>query len=503
MKTHLLVASALLLSTAWLGCGDSKPPAGPPRGAALAAPANIAATRGAQKVTLTWDAVTGASSYNLYWSNSAGVTKATGTKVAGIAATTYAHAQLSPGTFHYVVTATGAGGEESADSTEASADVHLAAFASSTVSDANGGNLGAWPGAGGKTGTAAGDAICQSLASAASLVGTFTAWLSDGTDDAYCRIHGLTGKKAASCGQAALPVSAGPWVRMDGTPWAGAIASITDASGVEDVRVPLLYDEHGAVNSSVHLFATGTSHHGSMEYQHCNGWTSSAAAASVLCGTTTAVGLGWTEWGGTSCHSPSLRLLCLQTGTGPALPASAPTGARKAFMTSTVGSGQLSSWSGAGSATGAAAGDAVCRSLAAAAGLANAASFKAWLGLKDPGLTTGSEPVDRLTSDGPWERVDGVRVADDRAHLGDGSILTGLEVDESGHHVDALVSQWVWTGDHYQGTGTSLQATCANWTSSMPGDSGIVGECIEAGDHWSRFLTLGCNQTRHLYCFED
>ena len=48
-----------------------------------AAPTGVIATGGTKQVTISWPAVTGATSYNLYWSATAGVTKTTGTKIAG------------------------------------------------------------------------------------------------------------------------------------------------------------------------------------------------------------------------------------------------------------------------------------------------------------------------------------------------------------------------------------------------------------------------------------
>ena len=37
---------------------------------------------------------------------------------------------------------------------------------------------------------------------------TTPAWLSDSSDDAWCRIHGLDGKRADNCGQPVLPANA-------------------------------------------------------------------------------------------------------------------------------------------------------------------------------------------------------------------------------------------------------------------------------------------------------
>jgi len=52
---------------------------------------------------------------------------------------------------------------------------------------------------------------------------------------------------------------------------------------------------------------------------------------------------------------------------------------RVAFVTSVTGTADLGSWPEAGSAVGAAAGNAICRTLAADAGLQNAGTFIAWL----------------------------------------------------------------------------------------------------------------------------
>jgi hypothetical protein len=109
----MLVACAVT----WAGCGGSggSTTTNPP-----AAPAGFSATPGNAQVTLTWSAVTGATSYNVYWSTTAGVTKATGTQLADVTRP-YVHTGLTNGTaYYYVVTAVNAGGE-SAASVQASA----------------------------------------------------------------------------------------------------------------------------------------------------------------------------------------------------------------------------------------------------------------------------------------------------------------------------------------------------------------------------------------------
>ena len=89
----------------------------------LGAPTGVAAVADLSEVTISWDLVTGADSYNLYWLNSSGVTKATGTRLSGVTSP-YLHAPLTNGeTYYYVVTAaySGSPGDESGESLEVAA----------------------------------------------------------------------------------------------------------------------------------------------------------------------------------------------------------------------------------------------------------------------------------------------------------------------------------------------------------------------------------------------
>jgi fibronectin type 3 domain-containing protein len=84
------------------------------------APTGLTATAGDGQITLTWNAVAGATSYALYWSNSTGVGKSTGTRIPGVSSP-YVHRSLTNGTpYFYVVTAANESGEGDA-SAEASA----------------------------------------------------------------------------------------------------------------------------------------------------------------------------------------------------------------------------------------------------------------------------------------------------------------------------------------------------------------------------------------------
>ncbi|NTV37579.1 MAG: fibronectin type III domain-containing protein [Anaerolineales bacterium] len=85
-----------------------------------AAPKGLSATPGNNQVTTTWTAVTEATSYNVYYSTSAGVTKLNGTKVANAVSPKAITGLTNGTTYYFVVTAVNAAGE-SVESSETSA----------------------------------------------------------------------------------------------------------------------------------------------------------------------------------------------------------------------------------------------------------------------------------------------------------------------------------------------------------------------------------------------
>lgn len=466
------------------------------------APLNVKAVQGAQKITISWDPVSGATSYNIYWSNTADVTKANGTKIANVTSP-YLHPHLSPGNYYYVVTAVDANGE-STESLRASMPVNLITFVTSTTGN---GNLGSWPDAVsvGKTGIAAGDAICQARALASGLTGTFKAWLSDSQDDAYCRITGFSGMKGSNCGQTALPVSAGPWVRTDGFPFGDTIDKIVDtnwyAPTTQKVYAPLVYDEFGTRLTSVRQVWTGTYIDGTAySGLTCTNWTSAAAANYARGGLTDGTAQLWSVSGYPYCNYTTVSLDCFQTGAGPNLPNFRSAG-KIAFVTSVSGTGNLGSWPDAAAAgkTGVAAGDAICQARAAAAGVANSAQFKALL---SSGPTGTINAIDRFTSNGPWVRLDGVTVANSKAELIGGSLFSSIHQTEVGTYLG--YGLYAWTGTKANGTIDGAN-TCNGWTDGTSGALGTRGAVAltDAGG-WLNFSTnYPCNIVQYLYCLED
>jgi hypothetical protein len=351
------------------------------------------------------------------------------------------------------------------------------------------GNLGTWLDAGGKTGLAAGDEICKTRAAAAGLSGNFIAWLSDENDDAYCRIHGLTGKKADNCGQPTFPANAGPWVRTDGFPFSTTIGELLDEG---KVYVPVTTDEYGEPFPSPQWYRTGTTFYGTVQDTAggpCANWTS---GADVMVGGSVSdfTSYYWTIGASNDCAGDYAGLLCMETGAGPSLPNFVLPG-KKGFLTSLIGTGDLGSWSGVNGQRGIAAGDTICQNSAAAAGLPNAQNFKAWLS------DANTDASSRFTSNGPWVRLDGVVLAENHEDLVDGDLNTSISLTETGTYVGF---DYVWTGTNHIGGRTS--DTCNDWTDASQSFNGSTGRTFDRSG-WTYAAYPSCNNLQHIYCLED
>jgi len=97
-----------------------------PAPTAPAVPTGVSATGGANKTTISWTAVSGATSYNLYWLKQSGVTTATGTKITG-ATSPYVQTGLTDSTAYYYIVTAGNSSGESAASAQVTATTNAAA----------------------------------------------------------------------------------------------------------------------------------------------------------------------------------------------------------------------------------------------------------------------------------------------------------------------------------------------------------------------------------------
>lgn len=456
------------------------------------APQGIQSVGGYEMVTVKWDSVADAISYNLYWATNPPLPGAklmsVGTKVASVASP-YAHGNLTPNLAHYyAVTAVGKGGE-GPESQVTSAMVMPPLLKVFVTSAAGKGNLADWSVNGWKptkTGIAAGDEICQKLARDAGFRGNFNAALSDDNTDVYCHLQNLSGKKGANCGQPALPAAAGPWVLTDAkrSPFAEGIEKMFDQDPI--IYMPLRYNERGNRFPQDVEYYTGSQYNGTVVF-HCQNWTFAGRD-------TGAVGMSaftsWPFYENGWC-SPDRHLVCFQTGVGSPLPPIVDPDhhAKKVFLTSISGSGDLGSWQEAGGKTGLSAGDAICQKLAGDAGLSG--TFKTW-------LSDGNQDAKgRFVSDGPWIRPDNVRIADNKNDLTDGILHSSIHLAENGKYY----GMQPWTGT--KADGTKGASHCNGWTSADPAVRGIRGGASAANAMWSNAKDDKCSERASLYCFED
>lgn len=364
------------------------------------------------------------------------------------------------------------------------ADDYPLMFASSSRGTAD---LGSWPETGGETGASAADAICQHLATSAHLdnSASFYAWISDSTTDAYCRVLGLAGKKANTCGQAVLP-KGGPWLRTDDFPFSGTLQQLTSESMV---LVPPRHDERGnyLLDYPNEVF-TGTKVDGTWAVGlDCQGWTSESGQ-----GFRGRAGQTIQDWGsrGPGACSGRSRLYCFEAGlSSDQLPDFEESGAL-VFATSARSVGNLGVWPEARGAQGLEAGDEICRSLAREAGLHSADSFVAWL--SDSTINAR----DRFTFSGPWKRLDGVPVATDLADLTDGYIFTSISMTEKG---DSVIGR-AWTGTLSDGRAAT---TCDDWSNES--SEGLYGLVNESGGPWTSYGSgsNNCSDASRIYCFSQ
>jgi hypothetical protein len=342
------------------------------------------------------------------------------------------------------------------------------------------GNLGGLTGA---------DATCQAEATAAGLHGTFVAWLSSSTNDAYCRVHGRTGMRSSACGLGTLPTGAGPWIRRDGLPFMELVGGAPRNFTPPIIRADGTIAPGATAGSGLKIW-TNTSRDGSPAgATSCTDWTSSALAETTVTGDTAAV-MYWPNGSTSSCNFATGRLVCMEVGRGGPLATITNTG-RRIFISSATGTGNLSSWPQSSGLAGLTGGDQICRTLAHAAGLPFWGTFKAWLS------TSAVSAVSRLNGSAPYLRMDGMVLAADRSDLTDGVLATSVMFLENG-----VADDWnVYTGT--TSAGASAATNCSNWTSGSGTTMGSYGRSDLISGRWTDQGSGGCASTLRIYCVQD
>lgn len=145
---------------------------------------------------------------------------------------------------------------------------------------------------GGLTGLAAADAICNDLATAANITGTYKAWLSTSATSAASRMAHFNG----------------PYYRLnEGAPL--LVANNWDDL-VDSITVAIATDENGTIRGNEHVY-TGTSGNGSSVTVDCLGWTSASQAEVGYCGFSSSGDTSWTANSNQSCIG-ARRFYCVE-----------------------------------------------------------------------------------------------------------------------------------------------------------------------------------------------
>lgn len=161
-----------------------------------------------------------------------------------------------------------------------------------------------------------------------------------------------------------------------------------------------------------------------------------------------------------------------------------PKGPLKAFVSSTLTTGNIGGLAGA---------DALCNNAAKAAGLAG--TYTAWLS------TAGVNAIDRITADGPWQLVNGTEIAKTKADLvkgGQAALPQRFDKDEKGNTPPAEEDR-VWTAT--APNGTFSQGDCNGWTSAA--GSGLVGEAAQTDGDWTALENESCTEVNRVYCLQQ
>ena len=152
----------------------------------------------------------------------------------------------------------------------------------------------------------------------------------------------------------------------------------------------------------------------------------------------------------------------------------------KVFVSSSTAKGNLGGLAG---------GDALCTSLAKAAGLGG--TWAAWLSIHD----NGPHAIDRVTSAGPWRLVSGELVAASKTALASGTLQHAIDHDEKGV---AVAAGRAWTGTGPDGKYSTND--CERWTPA--GGIGRVGATDATGPTWTSLDKDDCGGLRHVFCFQ-
>jgi hypothetical protein len=159
-----------------------------------------------------------------------------------------------------------------------------------------------------------------------------------------------------------------------------------------------------------------------------------------------------------------------------------------AFVTNTSTSGNLG---GIGAA------NSICQTEASSSGLTG--TFRAWMSTESNSRIDARDNILPTNTSRPYQRVDGVLIANNYADLLDGALGATLSITSTG----ATYTAAVWTGTDTAGVVRSL-LTCNDWfaTSGFLGGTGFGSQSGQGWTNSGNPFNLPCGNPIRLYCFQ-
>ena len=303
------------------------------------------------------------------------------------------------------------------------------------------------------------DTVCNTLAHAAGLPGTYVAWMSDAATTATVRLGGARG-----------------WIRRDGKP---VVDTTTDLVAGK-LLYPILLTETGTAMSGQFGIITATMGDGS-HGQDCAGFTSALSSSLMMTGIASQTFTTWTENQPGGCDQ-SLPMYCF--GIDKTAPLTyTPAVGRRAFVTAAI-------WLPSGGPAGA---DTTCQAAADAQSLGGT-----WRALLSTSTATAAG---RFSASGaPWVRLDGVPLASTPDVLLTGGTLDApLNVTETMQYRGSNPAQTGATSTTALG---QLTSTCQDWTTSAAGNNQRIGLLNSITLYFSTPIFQNCGAGAELYCLE-
>ncbi|MCC6847898.1 MAG: hypothetical protein IT294_05305 [Deltaproteobacteria bacterium] len=319
-------------------------------------------------------------------------------------------------------------------------------------------------------GVAAADAICAARAAAASLPGSWVAWLSTSGVNAMTRLGAAQG-----------------FVRVDGKPFANAVSDIL----ANEIYSPLRLDENGvdvsinaAPTSSALTVWTGTTKDGVVAMTTCGDWTSMDGSADGNVGRATGGPVAWTARSNAGCDT-ARRLYCFQIDHTSNL-APPPTSGKVAFVSTKAFL--------PGPGVDVADADALCADNAAGAGLVG--TFKALL------ATSTASAASRVTLAPLYVRPDGTPIAIGATVAAGSPLESGIWQRADGTYVPSA-GDLAYTGAPLPSATGTLASTCDDWSAQTSTTATLGASAFADSTWWAHATTGSCATTLAVYCLEQ